>query len=713
MSSIEEATGIGFADLMAELLKRAGLEVVSQSPSRDGSLDFVARSDQAFFRGTYIIQCKRSAVLVEDADVRILYGMVMSERANKGILITTSGFSEKAAALAQGMQIELIDGHNLLDLLTGYQLVGEKREPEAVAAGPQAGALPAATAAEAGDWKSNKEMRQLNEDLIAAVQMGNAKKARSLLDRGAEPNAKDRLGTTALHLAALWGHKDIVSMLIAQGADVNATDDERWTPLHVAAMKGNAELLEVLMAHGASQSIIDRKGKTPVDLAEENRRKEAVDFLRQYTGKKKDRDAAEVAADADADETPTRDLLMAAHNGELKKVQRLLDSDTDPNARDEAGNTALHRAAAAGHKEIVDLLIKKGAKINVPNKQDIAPLYVSKNAEIAGMLLPHTPNATLHKAALCGSRCVVEMLIAAGADVNTKNEQESTPLDMAALRGHRNIADILLQHGANPDTKDKIGSTPLHWAAFQGHVDVVELLATHSKDVNVKNADGKTPLEVAKTPDIKNILRLHGAWTHRDLPTVRRAVQAGNADATRTILANAPGLLQATEKDGLTLLHIAALQGHVPLVELLATMGANVNAMGARREAPLHLAAIHGHTEVARILIEHGADVNARGQKGETPLHFAAVYGHTDLAELLIQKGTHITLKNELGMTALHLAAWRGPLEIVELLIKLGANVNLADVKGNTPLDWAGRKNRSDVANILQAAGGMPGMELV
>ncbi|MEW6358817.1 MAG: ankyrin repeat domain-containing protein [Planctomycetota bacterium] len=717
MSSIEEATGMGFTDLMTALLQRAGLVVVSQSPARDGSLDFVAKSERAFFQGTYIIHCKRSAVLIEEAAVRILYGMVMSERANKGILITTSDFSEQAVELAGGMQIELIDGQKLLSLLSEFQLFGQKEqgEPSARPAAEAPSAVPPAPS-EQPAWKSGKEMKRINEDLIAAVQMGDLSRARDLIERGADANAKDVLGTTALHLATLWGHKDIAIMLIAQGADVNATDDERWTPLHVAAMKGNIELLEVLVAHGAIQSVVDRKGKTPVDLARENRRADAVNFLGQFAEAKKARETRGVFAASVAfkpDEKHTRELLMAAYNGEIKKIQSILNEGASPNAKDEEENTALHRAAAAGHKDIVDLLIQKGALIGFQNKQGIAPLYVSKTAEIVELLLPKTRDVTLHKAALLGNRFVVERLLAGGADVNAKNEQDSTPLDMAALKGHKSIVDILLQHGANPDTKDKIGSTPLHWAAFQGHIDVVELLATHSKNVNARNADGKTPLEIAKSPEVKNILRTHGAWVERDLPTIRRAVQTGNLDAARTILAKAPGLLHAVEKDGLTLLHAAALQGYAHLVALFAQMGANVNAMGARRETPLHLAAMQGHTEVARILIEHGADVNARGQKGETPLHFAAVYGHTELAELLIEKGTHIKLKNELGMTALHLAAWRGPIEIVELLIRLGADVNLADVKGNTPLDWAGKKNRADVANVIQAAGGLPGMELV
>lgn len=705
---------MSFEDLMAELVRRAGFEISSKGATDGSGMEIVATSRRAFFQGTYIILCKPSSVLVEESAIRALYGMVMSERANKGILITNSAFAPSTVDFANRTQIELIDGQQLLKLLTEYRLIGAEgraASPAEAAAGTSqadaASRIPAA--APAGVWKSAREVRNLNSDLMAAAQMGDAAKVGALLEHGADPNAKDKLGTTVLHLVALWGHADLAQILIAKGANVNAKDDERWTPLHVAAMKGHKGVVELLLGKGAGFNVIDRKGKTPLDLAKENGRTEVVTFLRNFGAR------VNLPSTQAVEEVRKQDatvLVEAIKTGDREKVAALLDEGADLKTEDEGGNTPLHLAAGQGHADLVELLLAKGANAKAKNNDGLTPLFLSANTRVAEILLSKEPSVSVHAAALSGNAAVMAVLIARGAPVNSRNEQDSTPLDLAALRGHKAIVELLLEKGANPDTKDKIGSTPLHWAAYQGHAGVVEALAARTRDINARNADNKTPLEIAKTPEAKNILRKYGAWVEADLPYIRKAVQSGNVKVTAAILDKAPGLVNATDKDAATPLHIAAFQGNRELVDLLVQRGASVNAMGKKRESALHLATLKGSTEIAQTLIAHGADINARGQKGETPLHFAAVYGHKDLAAMLIAKGALVGVKNELGTTPLHLAAWRGPIELVELLVTHGAQVNAKDEKGNTPVDWANMKNRKDIAQFLVGVGGKPGKEI-
>jgi len=104
--------GHEFEDLIERLLVKMGFATEGRKRAADGGIDMVGVSNQPLLSGRYIIQCKRYSSSVSSPIVRDLYGVVMSERANKGILITTSAFTSDAIEFAQGKPIELIDGPN-------------------------------------------------------------------------------------------------------------------------------------------------------------------------------------------------------------------------------------------------------------------------------------------------------------------------------------------------------------------------------------------------------------------------------------------------------------------------------------------------------------------------------------------------------------------------------------------------------------------------
>lgn len=120
--SVETMSGIEFERLVASLIKKMGFEVNSTKATGDGGIDIIAYNDQPMFEGKYIIQCKRWNGSVGSPPVRDLYGVVTHERANKGILITNSTFSNDAIKFAMNKQIELIDGNKLNSLLKSYGL---------------------------------------------------------------------------------------------------------------------------------------------------------------------------------------------------------------------------------------------------------------------------------------------------------------------------------------------------------------------------------------------------------------------------------------------------------------------------------------------------------------------------------------------------------------------------------------------------------------
>ena len=105
--------GFEFEEYIATLFTNKGFQVQRTNYAHDGGIDLIAVYNEPLFCGKYIVQCKKyEDTLVGQPVIRDLYGVVMSENANKGILITTSDFTEEARSFAKNKNLELIDGNN-------------------------------------------------------------------------------------------------------------------------------------------------------------------------------------------------------------------------------------------------------------------------------------------------------------------------------------------------------------------------------------------------------------------------------------------------------------------------------------------------------------------------------------------------------------------------------------------------------------------------
>ena len=149
----------------------------------------------------------------------------------------------------------------------------------------------------------------------------------------------------------------------------------------------------------------------------------------------------------------------------------------DPNARNLAQDTPLHRAAEKNMKSLAEALILHGADV----------LARSKNGETA-----------LHLAALDADPALADLLLAAGADPLARNQDGESVLMWASLSGHIAVAQRLLQAGADANVRDRKGSLPLHAAADGGHLELVRILLPRTREPQAKNAQGKSALEHAR-----------------------------------------------------------------------------------------------------------------------------------------------------------------------------------------------------------------------
>lgn len=127
----------------------------------------------------------------------------------------------------------------------------------------------------------------------------------------------------------------------------------------------------------------------------------------------------------------------------------------------------------------------------------------------------------------------------------------------------------------------------------------------------------------------------------------------------------------------------------------------NVEFRTAKDESPLMLAALNGHLELVQKLVERGADIN---KTGWTPLHYAATNGHLDIMSLLLERHAYIDAESPNGTTPLMMAAQYANAAAVKLLLEAGADASLKNQLGLTAIDFANKADRADSAELIAAA---------
>ncbi len=291
-------------------------------------------------------------------------------------------------------------------------------------------------------------------------------------------------------------------------------------------------------------------------------------------------------------------------------------------------------------------------------------------------------------AAGLGSSPMVELLLAAGADVLTSEPRMgATALHKAAQSGATDVIGLLLDHGAIVDQQSfRIGHTPLMDAVQHRREAAVRLFLARGARTMIRNHWQQTALDLA-TQDgsevIADVLRAKDeadAGRIRSLPLLA-AVKAGDsAEVRRLIAAGAPLDERAPEvgdhDDDYTALGLASRDGHVEIVRLLLDAGADPRPLnGLWGATPGHEAAFGGHAGVIHELTAAGGagspalDLDAQGAyNGFTALHDAVWHGHLPAARALVDAGARPDLPSHTGHTARELALLFGYGDIAEFL---------------------------------------------
>jgi ankyrin repeat protein len=299
-----------------------------------------------------------------------------------------------------------------------------------------------------------------SEKLYAVIRAGDGNGLKALLDGGASPNVRDSKDITPLMYAAETGSVAEMRILVEHGADVNAQNAFGATALMWSVSDVQKVLL--LLDHGAEVNIAAKSGKTALLIALSRPSPEVARLL-----------LAKGADTAAVDTAGHTALLAAIEGNENTVIRKLVEAGADVNkaeAQPFASSTPLMAAAQNGNLAAVKLLLAKGAKVNAVSPQQT--LKVNSRPAVFGGFTP------LLMAATYGPPDIVKALLDAGADVNAAEARGMTALMLALTTDRLNLetVKILLDHGADARVKSQEGETALDWARKYGIASVIETL---------------------------------------------------------------------------------------------------------------------------------------------------------------------------------------------------------------------------------------------
>ena len=178
------------------------------------------------------------------------------------------------------------------------------------------------------------------------------------------------------------------------------------------------------------------------------------------------------------------------------------------------------------------------------------------------------------------------------------------------------------------------------------------------------------------------------------------AVSAGDTETVVELLDRGVPI-DTKDDEGMSLLHWAAVGGHVTTMRLLIRRGCDVDSVDGRGHTPLHWAAVMGQTKAVRELIRKGASKSVVAGDYGTLLQQASLNGHVETAVAMLEEGCPLDVVSSAGATVLHAAASGGNVELVRELVGRGCNVNAVEANGCTPLHSAAGRGRTEAIREL------------
>jgi len=479
-------------------------------------------------------------------------------------------------------------------------------------------------------------------ELIDAVKAGDRGAVAALLKKGADVNAAEGDGATALHWAVQLEDLESAAALIRAGAKVNAANDLGATALSVAAGNGSAKAVTLLLQSGADPNAAPAGRESP--------------------------------------------LMLAAWTGSVDAVQALVDAGAAIDAKEsERQQTALMWAAAQRHPAVVRLLVRGGADVHA--KTAVQPVAGRRTRDGAGY-------TALMFAARSGDVESARALLEGGANANDALDTGLSALTMATTRGHVPVAVLLLERGADANANGS-GFAALHWAAGSWET------AFTANDITTER-EGEHDWNAlvglkGRRLELVDALLDHGADPNARVKTTPPRAGATRSPTLPELAGATPFLLAAMAGDVAVMQRLKAA-GADPTLTTSKRSTPLMAAAGLGRILGENTVPEAKLLEAAQLGLKLGADVKAADDFGNTALHYAAYHRLSTLVQLLVDHGAELEVKNMFGETPLWAAdlviQWFGggtfkvvPTPTGDLLRKLGGRPIEIPYKLR-PADW-------------------------
>lgn len=460
--------------------------------------------------------------------------------------------------------------------------------------------------------------------LSDAARAGNWERVRALVAgglNGEDVNGSDSDGTRPLHWAVRADELEVADLLLTAGADATARNRLGLTALYLAAANGNGPMIRRLLDHGADPRHMEETGETMLMVAT---RSGSADAVRAILERGADPNVTEPQLQLTA-------LMIAAEGGATGAVRVLLEHRADIHARSRAGAVPARRMPCVGRTGcgshgmgiVRGGLPEQGYQPPIPG--DMTPLMF---------------------AAREGHVDAARLLIDAGAEVNVVDRNGVTPLLMAIGNNRIAMARLLVERGADIHVKDWYGRTPLFAAVEIRNVDLHFVTFEHmlTPEDRTEALDfigfllekGAEPnIRVSEVPPLRSWMYLLGgslAWVDFTGQTpFLLASLSGDVSTMRLLLKHGADP------------HIATFAG---TTALMAAAGVNwvVNQTYDEGEPAL--------LDAVRLCHELGMDVNATNSMGLTALMGAANRGSDSIIEFLVSKGARLDMTDNEGRSA-------------------------------------------------------------
>ena len=557
-------------------------------------------------------------------------------------------------------------------------------------------------------------IQQTGSDIFDAVQCGDVTTVKKYLEEGVPVDLTDEGGWSLLHHAAALGQVEVITLLREKGCRVDPVDNEGRTPLHYAATNGDIETIRLLTAMGSNVNSVDNDGNTPLQWSVMCEQYTAIEELIKHGG----------TVDNEEPEPPTecaRNPIVIYHihgSGELVREEIYPGNQTTHTTETVIHNVGSHVEFDISHNHGSD------------DSHQTDPIAIQPSKDTTADTTEQ-PTKDIFEAAQCGDTNTVKEYLDLGVPVDVTNED---------------------------------GWSPVHHALAYRQVEVIRLLMDRGCLMNPVQKRKKTPqqrggLHTTTEGGSKNSAFNENPQYDND---VFDAARCGDTDTVKAYLdLGIP--VNLTDEDGRTILHCAAGEGQIKVVELLIERGCCIDPVDTNgwtpsisatacghietvqllqklREPceeqysgsgqsemfvgqmledqilnPLHFAAANGDLELVYILLWLGGTESMTEVAGTlgTPLHQAVANGHKNIVSLLLNEGCPINVVDSEGKNLLHYAIQYGHIDFIGMLAEQGLDVNVSDNEGRTPLHYAVASGQLKTVCTLLRLGGRKSMTKV